>query len=53
MNDFTYYNPTKIEFGKGKENEVGSYVKKHGKKVLVHYGGSSLKKLGVIDRVLN
>ena len=27
MNDFMYYNPTKIEFGKEKENNIGQYIK--------------------------
>jgi len=51
MLDFQYSNKTTIVFGKGKENEVGSHVATHSKKVLIHYGGQSVVKLGVIDRV--
>ncbi len=45
MNDFTYYNPTKIEFGKEKQNNIGKYIEQSGiKKVLLVYGGGSIKK---------
>ena len=52
MDAFNYHAPTKIVFGKNTENKVGQLVKKSGcKKVLVHYGGSSAKKSGLLDRV--
>lgn len=51
MQNFNFKSETRIIFGKDKENELASYVKSYGKKVLVHFGGTSLKKLGVIDRV--
>ena len=36
MKDFTYYNPTRIEFGKGKEEQMGQYISEYGlKKVLI------------------
>ena len=39
MNNFTYYTPTKVLFGKDTENEVGALVKEQNcKKVLLHYG---------------
>ena len=45
MNDFTYHNPTKIEFGKGKENNIGLYIKEAKiEKVLLVYGMGSVKK---------
>ena len=45
MNNFTYYNPTKIEFGKEKQNNIGKYIEQSGiKKVLLVYGGGSIKK---------
>lgn len=45
MNDFRYYNPTKIEFGRGKENNIGRYIKEEGfQKVLLVYGTGSIKK---------
>ena len=50
--DFTYYTPTKVIFGKGAEQQVGSLIKElHCKKVLVHYGSSSAKKSGLLDRI--
>ncbi len=48
MNDFTYYNPTKIEFGKGKEKNIGKYIKDAGyESVLLVYGTGSIKKSGL------
>ncbi len=54
MNDFTYYNPTKIEFGKDKENKIGEYLAQAGiKKVLLHYGQGSIKKNGLYGRIID
>ncbi|MCQ2975287.1 MAG: iron-containing alcohol dehydrogenase [Bacteroidales bacterium] len=54
MKDFKYYAPTHVVFGKNTENQVGELVKKHnGKKVLLHYGGQSAIKSGLLDRVEN
>lgn len=52
MENFTFVNTTKIIFGKGAENQVGSETAKYGKKVLIHYGGGSIKKYGLYDKVL-
>lgn len=53
MNDFRYYNPTKIEFGRGKENNIGRYIKEEGfQKVLLVYGTGSIKKSGLYERVI-
>ncbi|MDF1880123.1 iron-containing alcohol dehydrogenase [Sulfurimonas sp. MAG313] len=53
MKDFSYYNPTKIEFGKGKEKEIGRYIKEAGiTKVLFAYGMGSIKKSGLYDETL-
>ena len=53
MNDFTYYNPTKIEFGRGKENNIGRYIKESGiTKVLLAYGTGSIKKSGLYERII-
>ena len=53
MDAFNYHAPTKIVFGKNTENKVGQLVKKSGcKKVLVHYGGSSAKKSGLLTAFL-
>ncbi len=52
MNDFTFQAPTKVVFGKGVENQVGQLCKEQGAtKVLVHFGGQSAKKSGLLDRV--
>ena len=53
MNDFTYHNPTKIEFGKTKENNIGQYIKESNiKSVLLLYGTGSIKKNGLYERVI-
>ncbi len=52
MKNFTYYTPTKIVFGKDTEKEVGQLVKDAGAtKVLLHYGGESAQRSGLLDRV--
>ena len=53
MNNFTYYAPTEVVFGKDAEQNTASLVKKYGgSRVFVVYGGSSAKKSGLIDRIL-
>lgn len=52
MDNFTFYAPTYFAFGKETENETGKYVKRFGgKKVLIHYGGGSVIRSGLLDRV--
>lgn len=52
MQDFTFFNPTRIEFGKGKEANIGQYVKEFGVgSVLVLYGSERIKKDGLFGRV--
>lgn len=52
MNNFTFYSPTYFVFGKDKENETGHYVKRFGgSKVLIHYGGGSVIRSGLLDKV--
>ncbi len=52
MQNFEFFSPTKVIFGKNTETQVGKAVKQTGaKKVLVHYGGESAKKSGLLDRV--
>ena len=54
MNNFTYYNPTKIEFGHDKENNIGEYISQSGiKKVLLLYGMGSIKKFGLYERIVS
>ncbi len=52
MDNFVFYSPTQFIFGKGQENQAGHYVKAFGgTKVLVHFGGGSAVKGGLLDRV--
>ena len=52
MDNFTFYSPTKFVFGKGTESQAGQLVKAFGgTKVLIHYGGGSAVRFGLIDRV--
>ena len=52
MRDFIYYAPTEVVFGKESEDQVAGLVKKYGgHKVLVHYGGRSAKKSGLLDKI--
>lgn len=52
MKDFNYYAPTEVVFGKDSEDKVALLVKKyHGTKVLVHYGGQSAIKSGLLDKM--
>jgi alcohol dehydrogenase len=52
MDDFVFQNPTKIIFGRGAEVGVGAEAKAFASKVLIHYGGGSVKKSGLFDRVV-
>lgn len=51
MNNFSFQNATKIIFGKGTEESVGEETKLHASKILLHYGGGSIKQSGLYDRV--
>ena len=52
MFDFQYYTPTKVIFGKGAESQVGDLVKMYGgHSVLVHFGGQSAIRSGLLDRI--
>jgi alcohol dehydrogenase len=52
MENFTFYSPTYFAFGKDQENSVGELVKRFGgSKVLIHYGGGSVVRTGLLDRV--
>ncbi|PAB60686.1 iron-containing alcohol dehydrogenase [Anaeromicrobium sediminis] len=53
MLNFDFQNKTKIIFGKDTENRVGQELKIYGKKVLLHFGGGSIKKYGLYDKVLH
>ena len=52
MDNFHFYSPTYFAFGKDGENQTGSLVKRFGgSKVLIHYGGGSVARSGLLDRV--
>ena len=51
MDNFEFCNPTKIVFGRGSEEKVGAEAAVYSKKVLLHFGGSSIKSSGLYDRV--
>lgn len=52
MDNFVFYSPTWFEFGKDAELQTGKLVKKFGgTKVFIHYGGGSVIKSGLLDRV--
>ena len=52
MKDFNYYAPTEVVFGKESEEQVAALVKKYGgTKVLVHYGGQSAVRSGLLDKI--
>lgn len=54
MDNFTFYAPTYFDFGKGAEEHVADLIQKFGgSRVLLHYGGGSIKKSGLYDRVIS
>lgn len=50
--DFTYYNPTKIYFGKKSLENLEAELKNYGKNVLLVYGKNSIKQIGLYDEVI-
>ena len=52
MNDFQFQNTTKVYFGKDQLGHLHEEVLKYGKSVLVVYGGGSIKKIGLYDKVM-
>ena len=54
MKDFSFYAPTEVVFGEKSEEQVARLVKKYGgKKVLVHYGGQSAIRSGLLVKIIN
>ncbi len=54
MENFNFYSPTFFAFGKGREKDCGELVKRFGgSRVLVHFGGGSVVRSGLLDRVKN
>ncbi|MBQ8151398.1 MAG: iron-containing alcohol dehydrogenase, partial [Firmicutes bacterium] len=52
LGNFTYYNPTKLYFGEDAISGLGTELAKYGKKVVLVYGGGSIKKNGIYDEVV-
>ncbi len=52
MEQFTMYNPVKLHFGRGVVNNLGNALAKYGKRVLLVYGGGSIKRNGIYDQIL-
>ena len=52
MKNFSYHNPTRIEFGAGKEENIGQYISEYGvSKILIVYGSERIKKNGLFEKV--
>ena len=52
MQNFEFYSPVKLIFGKDTQGQIGQEIKPYTKKVLLHYGGGSIKKSGLYDTVI-
>lgn len=52
LGNFTYSNPTRLHFGENSIGELAGELKKYGKNVLLVYGGGSIKKNGIYDKVV-
>jgi alcohol dehydrogenase len=52
MENFSFYRPTRIIFGRGSEEKVGKEVKRYGKKIMLHFGGGSIKRTGLYEKVI-
>jgi NADP-dependent alcohol dehydrogenase len=52
MKNFSYHNPTRIEFGTGKEENIGQYISEYGvSKILIVYGSERIKKNSLFEKV--
>ena len=52
MNNFVFQNPTKIYFGKNQLSHLKEEIKQFGSNVLLVYGGGSIKRIGLYDKVM-
>ncbi|MGE6258732.1 iron-containing alcohol dehydrogenase [Heyndrickxia sporothermodurans] len=53
MDNFTYWNPTKLIFGKGQLEQLKNEIPQYGRNILLVYGGGSIKKSGLYDQLIN
>ena len=51
MQNFNYMTPTRLIFGKGVVEQLPEVMSNYGKKILLTYGGGSIKKIGLYDKV--
>ncbi|WP_152656955.1 iron-containing alcohol dehydrogenase [Oceanobacillus sp. CFH 90083] len=52
MENFIFHNPTKLIFGKGQIEKLSGEIQPYGSRILIVYGGGSIKRNGIYDRVL-
>ena len=52
LGNFTFHNPTKLHFGEDSLNKLGEELKNYGRKVMLCYGGGSIKRFGIYDLVM-
>lgn len=53
LGNFTYCNPTRVHFGEQSLDQLGAELAQYGSKVLLTYGGGSVKKSGLYDQILS
>lgn len=53
MDNFTYWNPTKLIFGKDQLEQLKTEIPQYGKNILLVYGGGSIKRSGLYEQVIN
>jgi len=53
INDFVFENTTKVYFGKNQLENLPDEIKKYGTRVMLNYGGGSIKRIGLFDKVKN
>ena len=52
LGNFTFHNPTKLHFGEDSLSKLSEELKNYGKKVMLCYGGGSIKRNGIYDQVM-
>ena len=52
LGNFSYVNPTKLYFGEGSLARLKEELPKYGKRVMLIYGGGSIKKNGIYDEII-
>ncbi len=52
IGNFTFHNPTKLHFGEDSLNKLSEELTHYGKKVMLCYGGGSIKRNGIYDQVM-